>query len=185
MIYFTSDLHLCHDKEFIYKQRGFSNIKEMNQTIIENWNNIVKPQDEVYILGDLMLYDDVEGMRLIQKLNGKLHIILGNHDNTNRIKLFQKLPQKIVEIVYATTFKYDGYHFFLSHYPTITTNFNDSHKSLENIIISLYGHTHQKDNFYNNVPYIYHVGIDSHNLTPISIEQIIEDIKNKFYKDKK
>lgn len=46
-------------------------------------------------------------------------------------------------------------------------------------MINLYGHTHQQTNFYNNNPFMYHVGVDSHNCYPISIEQISEDIHNK------
>ena len=66
--------------------------------------------------------------------------------------------------------------FYLSHYPTITDNFDDNKR---NHVINLYGHTHQSTNFYQNNPYMYHVGLDSHNLYPVSIEQIIEDINKQ------
>ena len=56
-IYFTSDLHLCHDRGFIYEPRGFNSIEEMNNAIVENWNSIVTNEDNVFILGDLMLND--------------------------------------------------------------------------------------------------------------------------------
>ena len=45
--------------------------------------------------------------------------------------------------------------------------------------LNLYGHTHQQTNFYQDMPFIYHVGLDSHNCTPVHIDQIIEDMKNK------
>ena len=47
-IWFTSDLHLSHNKEFLYKPRGFSSVEEMNETIIENWNSLVSWDDEVW-----------------------------------------------------------------------------------------------------------------------------------------
>ena len=56
-IFFTSDLHFCHDREFIWGSRGFSSCDEMNNTIIERWNNTVTDYDIVYVLGDLMLGD--------------------------------------------------------------------------------------------------------------------------------
>ena len=55
MIYVTSDLHLNHDKEFIYAARGYSSVGEMNKDLIAKFNNTVTDEDEVYILGDLCL----------------------------------------------------------------------------------------------------------------------------------
>ena len=45
MIYITSDFHFCHNKEFLYKPRGFSSIEEMNIVLVENYNNIITPED--------------------------------------------------------------------------------------------------------------------------------------------
>lgn len=184
MIYFTSDLHFCHDKEFLYQPRGFNSIEENNNTILQNINNIVKEDDELYILGDLMLKDNKQGLQYIKSINCKnIHIILGNHDTNTRIELYKTIPN-IIEITYATIIKYNKAHFYLSHYPTFTANYDDDkpwHKNL----INLYGHTHQQWNFYytndpclqNGNPYMYHVGVDSHNCMPVSIDEIMEDIR--------
>ena len=56
MIWFTSDLHLCHDREFVYKSRGFQSVEDMNETLINNINDCVKEEDILYILGDLGLW---------------------------------------------------------------------------------------------------------------------------------
>lgn len=175
-IWFTSDLHLAHDREFLYKPRGFECISDMNEVIRENWNNVVGEEDEVYVLGDLMLNDNECGIDYIKSLKGMIHVILGNHDTAARIELYSKCPN-IVSIEYATVIKYGKYHFYLSHYPTMTSNLEKEH--LSQCLINLYGHTHQQTNFYNDIPFMYHVGMDSHNCTPISIEQIIEDCKAK------
>lgn len=58
MIYLTSDLHFCHNRDFLYSPRGFHDAGEMNHTIVSNWNHTVKDDDEVYVLGDMMLNDD-------------------------------------------------------------------------------------------------------------------------------
>lgn len=55
MIYFTSDLHFGHNKEFLYKSRGYNSLNEMTEDIILKWNSTVQNEDDVYILGDLML----------------------------------------------------------------------------------------------------------------------------------
>ena len=68
-IFVTSDLHFCHDRAFVYEPRGFSNVEEMNQAIVERWNAVVQPEDIVYVLGDIMLNNNEEGIRLFNSLN--------------------------------------------------------------------------------------------------------------------
>ncbi len=114
--------------------------------------------------------------RLSATLKGKIHIVLGNHDTNTRIELYKTLPN-VVEVVYATMICYKKYHFFLTHYPCMTGNLEK--ESLKACTLNLYGHTHQKQNFYQDMPFIYHVGCDSHNCAPISLDQIIEDMNNK------
>ena len=77
MIYFTSDTHFCHNRPFLYEPRGFKSIEEHDETIVTNWNSIVKPEDEVYHLGDVMLIDNEKGIKYLKSLNGKIHLILG------------------------------------------------------------------------------------------------------------
>lgn len=178
MIYFTSDLHFGHDRQFIYKPRGFSSIQEHDEALIERWNSIVTSEDEVYILGDLMLKDNIHGIECLKRLNGKKYFIRGNHDTDTRIDLYMdSYCGNISYLGDAITMKYKGYHFYLSHYPTLTGNLEK--ESLKRMTCNLYGHTHQKVNFYEDRPYMYHVGVDSHNCYPVSIDQIIEDMNNK------
>ena len=73
--WFTSDLHFGHNKEFLYKPRGFENIVDHDETIIKNWNELVAPNDTIFILGDLMLNDNNYGMNCLKQLNGYKHII--------------------------------------------------------------------------------------------------------------
>ena len=177
-IWFTSDLHLFHDKEFLWSPRGFQNVKEMNDTIYTNWCNCVNWEDDVYILGDLMLNDNNAALNIIKQLPGNLHIILGNHDTETRIKLYKDC-WNVKEICYGMPFKYNNYHFFLSHYPTLTSNY-DIDKPLNRQVINLCGHTHTKDPFTDwDKGLIYHVELDAHQNKPILIDDIIEQIKGK------
>lgn len=177
MIYFTSDLHFCHNKEFLYKSRGFNNVYDMNLQIIKNWNGLVDYNDDIYILGDIMLNDDSEGISLLHKLNGRIHIILGNHDTDNRIPLYNN-AYNVCSIEYGSRMRYKGHSFILSHYPCICTYIQD--KALKAANISLYGHTHSKDIFEFKDFYAYNVAVDAHDCTPVSIDQIIEDL-HKYY----
>ena len=172
-IWFTSDLHFNHDRQFIWGPRGFSNVYEMNNTIIKNWNEVVDVDDDVYVLGDLMLGDNWAGRKCLTNLKGKIHIILGNHDTATRQEIYKEL-HNVVEVCYATQIKIDGWNFYLSHYPAMTCNLEKDFG--KHCLLNLYGHTHQKDNFYNGLPFCYHVGLDSHNNKLVSFEQVIEDI---------
>lgn len=178
MVYFTSDLHFSHNKEFLYGPRGFNSEGEMNEAIIKNWNSIVAPEDDVYVLGDLMLSNNDKGLRCIKNLKGKLHIIRGNHDSDNRMELYRNC-WNVVEISEGKFFRYGKYHFYLSHYPCLTSNL-DTDKPLHARMINLCGHTHTQDKFADfDKGLIYHVELDAHNCYPVSIEQIIVDMKEE------
>ena len=178
MIYFTSDLHFCHDKEFLYKPRGFNSVDEMNEAIVEKWNSTVWCDDDVYVLGDLMLCDNDKGSEYLKRLNGRIHIILGNHDTNTRILIYDSLPN-VVSVAWGYKLKYEGITFFLSHYPCITEN--TKIEPLNLTVFSLHGHTHSKELFNDMYPYAYNVALDAHDNTPVSAEQVKKDIVNRYH----
>lgn len=176
MIYFTSDLHLGHSKSFIYEARGFPSIEKHDETIIQNWNNIITAEDDVYILGDLMLNDNEHGIECLRQLNGHLHFVIGNHDVSTRIKLYEEAG--LINEGYATVIKYRKYYFYLSHYPTVTTN--GKVESLHQVTLNLSGHTHSPQRFYDEIPFLFNVSLDANYNTPISLDEIIELMKQRF-----
>lgn len=180
LVFFRPSLtHFNHDRDFIYEPRGFSTIQENDEIIVERFNSIVRPDDDLYLLGDLMLGDNEVGLDCLRQLNGNLHILWGNHCTDVRKELYKTLPNVVETLGYAGMFKYKKWKFYLSHYPTLTGNFDLEQKPWEQVEC-LFGHTHQKTNFYNDNPLLYHVGVDSHDCYPVSIDQIIEETKAKF-----
>lgn len=183
MIWLTSDLHLLHNQKFIYEPRGFSSIEEMNEAIEANWNELVDEDDEVYILGDLMVggngNGNEEGMKIVRRLKGEKHIILGNHDTDARVALYRNEPS-VLDVQYATLIRYGGYRFFLSHYPCITANLQ--HEKLKQGTINLFGHTHSKELFYNGTPFMYNVALDAHDNRPVPIERALAEVKEAYAK---
>ena len=179
-IWLTSDFHLNHNKEFVYGERGFSSVEEMNETIVERWNEVVKKDDIVYNLGDFVMSDVQLSIPYIKALNGNIKWIFGNHDSEKKVDMICEANPNIQVVGWAEMLKYEKKYFYLSHFPTLTSNADDSH--LWHRVINLYGHTHQQTNFlYPDNPFIYHVGVDSHNCYPVNIEEIITDIKNRYY----
>ena len=82
MNYYISDLHIGHKNCISFDQRNFFDLKEMEETIINNWNNTVKKGDKVYILGD-MFWRNEGAAETLSKLKGQKHLVLGNHDRVN------------------------------------------------------------------------------------------------------
>jgi calcineurin-like phosphoesterase family protein len=181
-IYLTSDLHFNHNREFIWKARGFTSVQEMNEEIIKRHNALVRPDDDVYILGDSSLGGGDEQIlatnkALIEQLNGKLHIIRGNHDTDRRMAMYASCKNVVGPILYADMIHYKGYHFYLSHFPTLTGNLEK--ESLKQCTCNLFGHTHQTTNFHMDMPYMYHVGVDSHDCKPVLLDDIIKEMEEK------
>ena len=81
MIYYIADCHFFHAAlNTKMDKRGFSDVTEMNEYMIDKWNNKVTNADTVVILGDLSLGKVEETNELIHRLKGKLCLITGNHD---------------------------------------------------------------------------------------------------------
>lgn len=180
-IWVTSDLHLCHDREFIWGPRGFNSVEEMNRAIVDNWNRVVNPADIVFVLGDLMLMDDEKGMNYLRQLKGNILPIRGNHDSDNRWQEYMKSYNVISrdDNDCVIILKYDKLTFYLSHYPTICDNFNEG-KPLSRKVINLCGHRHVTDPWADwDKGLIYHVEVDAHNCTPVALDDIIAEIKAK------
>ena len=176
-IYLTSDWHFGHQREFIWGARNYSSVEEMNEDQIDKVNSLVKPEDDLYVLGDLMLRDTEKGIECVKRLNGNLHIILGNHDTNARIERYKELDAEILG--WASVLQYRKYHFYMSHFPTLTGNL-DEDKPLKTRVISLCGHVHTTNCLidWGKNP-IYHVEVDAHNGYPVLLDDIIEEIKNK------
>lgn len=89
--YFVSDTHFGHFNVIKYSNRPFNNVDEMNESMINNWNQVVKPGDTVYHLGDFAFAKDYEIINILNSLNGQKHFIYGNHD-----KPIKNNPKKFI-----------------------------------------------------------------------------------------
>jgi len=147
--YFTSDFHLGHSRIIKYADRPFDNVEEMNQTIINNHNNIVSPEDTVFFLGDFCF----SGYDYEDKLNGKFIFIKGNHDHGSSKKA----------IIDRMVINHGGKKILLIH------DYNKV-ENKDNYDIILCGHIHEKwkvkDNFIN-------VGVDVWDFKPHTINTIL------------
>jgi len=89
----TSDHHWGHLNIIKHCQRPFLSLKEMDETLVERWNYVVKQQDTVYHLGDIF-WSERSAIEILPRLNGEIHLVVGNHDkNWIKSKKFHKLER--------------------------------------------------------------------------------------------
>ena len=79
-VFFTADHHFGHTNIIRYSNRPFASAEEMNETLIKNWNREVSPTDTVYHLGDVSVLRPEKTRGILDRLNGKIYLIRGNHD---------------------------------------------------------------------------------------------------------
>lgn len=172
MIYLTSDLHFNHVNILKYEpvNRPFETLEEMNEVLIKNWNERVTDEDTVYVLGDLAMGTVEASRACIERLKGKIILIRGNHDSPKRIKMYEELGIEVHDIFYLP---YKGRYFILCHFPIASEEFIKMVIQDNSEVVNLYGHVH------GNAPkgYVngtFHVGVDTNNLAPISIQEVWE-----------
>lgn len=79
-VWFTADQHFGHARIIELCGRPFDSVAEMNEALIDRWNSRVRPDDHVWVLGDVALGTIANTLPLIGRLHGELHLIAGNHD---------------------------------------------------------------------------------------------------------
>lgn len=170
MIYFIADTHFHHNNVISFCQRPFTDVGEMNDTLIKNWNSVVKPTDEVYILGDF-LYKGTgkQANELLGSLNGRKYLIKGNHEHYLKSADFNTSLLEWIKDYH--TFVYYKRKFILFHYPILEWE-GYHHNS-----IHLYGHVHNnQSDYFSDIlgNRAINVGADMIDFKPISIEKILD-----------
>lgn len=174
-VFFTSDTHFYHKNIIRYCDRPFNSIEEMNEELINNWNNVVGPEDYVFHLGDFCFAGSDKWKDIISKLNGHIYLIKGNHD-----KISKAMESMFYYTSYEMYIEIDKTKVYLNHYPFLS--YAGAYKN----VIQLFGHVHRnKGNRLKLLfPTQYNVGVDNNNYTPISWKQIKEIIDKQCKKRK-
>lgn len=167
MIYYTADPHLGHENVIKFSNRPFSNVEEMDNAIIANWRSVVQPNDDIYVLGDL-IFKSADPEAYLKQLTGKIHLIRGNHDTFLKNKALERYFTSIDELL---TIADNGRRVVLCHYPM--AEWNGFYRNA----VHLFGHIHNNRNLaceiMEKIPNCYNVGVDCIGFTPMTLDQII------------
>ncbi len=179
-IYISSDLHFDHKRihEYVPKRLG-SSVEEMNEMLIKNFNSVVKPEDKLYLLGDIVFARKkslAESMhRTVARLNGEKFLVMGNHDEE-----FVDMPDYTKHFSWIKDrhlLRLDNKQFIMDHYPHYT--WRKAHRGA----IMLHGHSHGGIDKANRETTRLDVGVDAEfsNYFPLSIDQILDVMKDREY----
>lgn len=157
-IFVISDTHFYHKNIIEYCNRPFGTVEEMNNTMIENWNKVVGPEDYVIHCGDFALgrIDDIK--EIVSKLNGHKILVRGNHDH-NTVTQYKSAG---FEHVFGekVVFRINDKEICFSH-----------HRNDDTPYLNLYGHVHDKPN--DDETHIC-VCVENHNYTPVLLDDLIK-----------
>ena len=142
MRYYISDCHFFHESMNTSMDcRGFKDVDSMNQLMVQRWNRKVGTKDEVVVLGDFSLGTAEQTNFLLEQLNGRKYLILGNHDSVVRRRRFR---QELFEWIKPYEELHDQKRkVILSHYPLLCYNGQYRFdKEAKPCTYMLYGHVH-------------------------------------------
>ena len=142
MRYYIADPHFFHGAlNTKMDRRGFESVEAMNEYMLRQWNRKVRKNDEVVILGDLSWGKAEETNELLERLNGRLYLIQGNHDRFLKNKDYN--AGRFVWITPYEELQDNKRKVILCHYPIMC--YNGQYRVDENgnpKVYMLYGHVH-------------------------------------------
>ncbi len=168
-LFFISDTHFGHANILSFLNpdgspvRSFSSVEEMDQTMVDRWNSVVRHQDHVYHLGDVSMKR--EYLDTVSRCNGHKRLVRGNHD------IFRtKDYLKYFDEIYASRVL-DGMIF--THIPVYLG-------CLGRFSVNVHGHVHAQPQGHFGLNY-YNVSVEMIDYTPVSLEDLKKRIKNFQY----
>ena len=168
---YTSDLHFGHENVIRFDDRPFSDIEEMDRTLIELWNARVRNEDTVYIVGDFCYRNKRPAAWYLKQLKGRKILIFGNHDiglmkDPEALSFFEE-TDKMMHV------SDQGEQICLCHYPL--AEWNKYHRGSWHI----YGHIHNRreDTYYfmRNRDHALNAGCMINGYMPVSFRELVQN----------
>lgn len=167
-VWFISDSHFCHSNIIGYCLRPHYDVDHMNQDIISRWNQSIKTGDKVYHLGDFGRGGQTELGPIIQKLNGNIHLIRGNHDGRNDNLYNDKFEKVSYDYWIDIEVDREERKVYLVHRPQ-DRNYD---------YFTICGHTHDH---WRWLPNRLNVSVEQWDYRPVSLDEVKHYIRNNDY----
>lgn len=164
--FFISDTHFGHANIIKYCNRPFSSPEEMDEEMIKRWNSVVPKDGIVFHVGDFTFKGRENIVEYRKRLNGKIYLVLGNHDREKDVKKagFESICDLLNVIILDDEMDDGNQRVTMCHWPMIS--WNQSHRGAWN----LFGHHHG-----SKVPIQWmqlDVGVDTHDFYPYTWDEV-------------
>lgn len=178
-VWFTSDLHFGH--RLVAGHRGFGeDIAKHDMVLCDRWRSAVRPDDQVWVLGDLAVSSPTRALEIISELPGRKHLIAGNHDGCHPMHRDSHKRQRQYLDVFESVQPFarrrvDGRDVLLSHFPYEKDRHEaryTQYRLRDEGLWLLHGHTHQAEQRREGREI--HVGVDAWDLSPVNISTIVD-----------
>ena len=181
-IFFTSDTHFCHKNILKYCKRPFSTIEENDEELIRRWNEKVPEDGLVFHLGDIAFGNKEKVNEILNKLNGTIILIIGNHDSEEFINDYS---WRFQYMEFQIEMKIGKRNIILNHCPMLA--FPGAWRG-EKATYQLFGHVHTSEYTdegldQQRMKYLftsqYDVGVDNNDFAPVSWKEVDQIIHNQ------
>lgn len=175
MIYYTADTHLGDQRVFTKCAKPFDNLQDYEKEIIRRWNAKVTPNDTVYVLGDIADDGYLQAIEVFRILNGKKHLIVGNHD----LAMLPKIKESgVFETVdFMMLIEDAGRKVCLCHYPLM--DWMEFSRGGYHVYGHIHNKTEQNDPAYPQIKeyyadkLAYNAGVDVTEYEPATLDEMI------------
>lgn len=181
MRWFTADLHFGHANIIGYCDRPFADVEAMNEGLVDRWNDVVAPGDEVVVLGDVAMGQLAQSLRLVAALHGRKVLVPGNHDRCwpGHTKGVVEGVERYLEAGFAEIWAPEvdlvvgGVGVKACHFPHRGDSHDEdrftAHRPVDDGRWLLHGHVHRSWQVEGRMV---NVGVDVWDLRPVSEEEI-------------
>jgi calcineurin-like phosphoesterase family protein len=183
--FWTSDLHFGHANIIRYCDRPFADVDAMNRALVDRWNDVVSPADDVWILGDVAMGPIDESLAFVGQLHGRKVLLAGNHDRCwsghgpkaepwveRYLEAgFDEILQSAVEATLGTM------PVLCSHFPYRGDSRDEerylAHRPIDDGLVLLHGHVHERWKVCDRQV---NVGVDVWDFHPVTDDELLSAI---------
>lgn len=170
MKYYIADTHFGHENIISFSNRPFDCVEEMDEFMIDSWNDVVGNDDDIYIIGDFAYRSKNDYVYYLKRLKGRKHLIIGNHDR--KMLSDEEAMSYFIDVERLTMAQDGNTSIVLCHYPIL--EWSGYYRKAYHI----HGHIHNRKNeafgVLRNKERALNAGVDIINFKPCSFQDLIQ-----------
>lgn len=181
-VWFSSDQHFGHANIITYTGRPFQGWWEMDEWLVTTWNETVPVDADVWVLGDICMGKLGRSLQLVSRLNGRLHLVSGNHDRVFRRHAPRPAwEERYLDAGFATIWHgvvditVDGQPYRLCHFPYRGDSGDHDRyvdqRPIDDGVPLIHGHTHGR---WRRRGHMIDIGVDAWGGRPVRLDTVVD-----------